>query len=129
MKLTQIISAMIILIALHACTTTKPLTPQEERVSIPLVDRGGIKDWRAVGEKAILIKARNNQWYRATFKRRCFNLDDSITRTVSFVSSVTGSFGEHSEVLVDDQTCRVKTMEKWLDPDETENPDNGGFVS
>lgn len=61
--------------------------------------------------------------------RRCFNLDDNITRTVGFISSVTGSFGEHDVVTVDEQRCRVKTLEKWLDPDEAIDEDNGRIVS
>ncbi len=130
MKHLQIVTAAMIILALYACTTTSAANPSlVGRASIPFVDHGGIQDWRAVSEKAMLIKARHNQWYRATFRRRCFNLDDSITRTVSFIPGVTGSFGEHSEVLVDDQRCRVKMLEKWLDPDEAEDQDDGRFVS
>lgn len=117
---------LLLSLTLTACANT-PIN--SDRVVIPFANSGGIQDWRAVGEKAILLKARNNQWYRATFNRRCFNLNDSLTRSIGFKAGPTGSFDKHSEIIVDGQTCHVNKLETWLDPDEIENTDNGKFVS
>lgn len=116
----------VITLLLASCASTPPIS---DRVIIPFANNGGIQDWRAVGEKAILLKARNNQWYRASFNRRCFNLDNNLTRDIGFKAGPTGSFDKHSEIIVDGQTCRVDTLETWIDPDESENPDNGKFVN
>jgi len=120
------IIVLLLSLTLMACVNTPRTT---DRIVIPFANSGGIQDWRAVGEKAILLKARNNQWYRASFNRRCFNLNDNLTRSISFKAGPTGSFDKHSVVIVDGQRCLVDTLETWLDPDDFENSDNGEFVS
>jgi hypothetical protein len=34
-------------------------------VSIPFADHGGIRDWRADGDRSMWIEGRNGQWYYA----------------------------------------------------------------
>lgn len=77
-------------------------------VTIPFVDLGGIEDWRAVGDEAILIKARNDEWYHASFFSRCMGLNYSTA--VGFVTQPAGSLDKFSSILVDGERCWFKDL-------------------
>lgn len=77
-------------------------------VSIPFADRGGIRDWRAVGRDALLVEGTGHRWYRVELFGPCFDLP--FVERVGFHANPTGEFDRFSAVFVRGQRCTVKSV-------------------
>jgi hypothetical protein len=77
-------------------------------VSIPFADRGGIRDWRAVGRDALLVEGTGHHWYRVELFGPCFELP--FVERVGFNANPTGEFDRFSAVFVRGQRCAVKSV-------------------
>ena len=81
--------------------------------SIDFVSLGGIDDWRAQGDDAMLIKGLNGSWYRAEFSMPCSGI--KFRERVAFVTDGSDRLDKFSSVLVDGQRCWFRSFEK-VDP-------------
>lgn len=103
--------------AAHAADAQKAPDPPRDHTAIRFVDYGGIRDWRAQGNDALLIRAQNGKYYRAMFFGPCFGLD--FTQRIGFVSDVMGSLDKFGSILVDGHECwfrsfnEIEKPEKW----------------
>ncbi len=83
---------------------------QGERAVLRFADLGGIRDWRADTDKAILIEGQNKNWYRATFYAPCVGL--RFANTVAFVTEPDGGLDRFSSILVQGERCWFKSFER-----------------
>lgn len=96
---------------------TTTARPPAERAEINFVNYGGIRDWRAERNDALLIRSLDNRYYRATFFGPCIGLD--FATRIGFVSDVMGSLDKFGSILVDGHECYFRTFtqiekpEKW----------------
>jgi hypothetical protein len=87
--------------------------PGSRRASIDFVSLGGIDDWRAEGNDAMLIKALNGNWYRAQFSMPCMGI--KFREQVAFVTDGTDRVDRFSSVIVNGERCWFRSFEK-VDP-------------
>jgi hypothetical protein len=88
---------------------------QEQRhASIEFVSLGGIDDWRAEGNRAMLIKGLNGSWYRAEFSVPCSGLQ--FRDRVAFVTDGTDRLDKFSSILVNGERCWFRSFDK-IDPE------------
>ncbi|MEN3950416.1 DUF6491 family protein [Iodidimonas sp. SYSU 1G8] len=78
--------------------------------SISFANFGAIRDWKAEGSGAMIIETTSGDKYRATFMNRCSSLPYS--ETVGFVTSPSGSLDKFGAVLVRDQKCQIRSLER-----------------
>lgn len=88
-------------------------TPSNE-TSISFVRHGGIRDWRADGNKTLYIEGRSNQWYRAELMSPCHGLN--FATGIRFISEPNDSFDRFSKILVDGHVCHVTSLTKSEKP-------------
>ena len=78
--------------------------------SISFTNFGTIKDWKAEGSRSMVITTTSGDKYRATFMNNCYSLPHS--ETVGFVTSPSGSLDKFGAVLVRDQQCNIRSLER-----------------
>lgn len=78
--------------------------------AISFANFGSIKDWKAESSRSMLITTTSGDKYRATFMNRCHSLPHS--ETVGFVTSPSGSLDKFGAVLVRDQKCNIRSLER-----------------
>ena len=95
----------------QACVAASPggLTqPARNEVSIPFAAHGGIRDWEAEGDKAILLRDRANRWYRATFLGTCPRI--GYGQTLIFNTDAGGSFDRFSTIQSEYGVCQIGSV-------------------
>jgi|NOAtaT_7_FD_contig_51_3747892_length_416_multi_2_in_0_out_0_1 hypothetical protein len=78
--------------------------------AISFANFGSIKDWKAESSRSMIITTTSGDKYRATFMNRCHSLPYS--ETVGFVTSPGGSLDNFGAVLVRDQKCNIRSLER-----------------
>jgi hypothetical protein len=78
--------------------------------SISFANFGAIKDWKADGPRAMLITTTSGDKYRATFLNNCRALPYS--ESVGFVTSPNGDLDKFGAVVVRDQKCMIRNLER-----------------
>ena len=87
------------------------------RAEILFASHGGVFDWRAEGENAIVIESRDHRYYRATFLYPCYGLQ--FRTRVGFVTDARDILDKFDAVRVGDRTCsfvsfdEIPKPEKW----------------
>ncbi|MDQ7019677.1 MAG: DUF6491 family protein [Robiginitomaculum sp.] len=94
----------------------KDTKSSSRRVVIPFVATTGLYSWRVGDDNSLLLEARHNDWYKATFKGYCPPL--KFEYQIGVIADPMGSFDEFSKVLVDDRICYVDTLEHIANPDK-----------
>jgi hypothetical protein len=102
-------------------TTPAPTAASSEYLSIPFVDHGGIRDWRANDDRSMWIQARNGQWYYAEMFGPCFGLN--FAERIGFVTEPSGSFDRFSSLIVDGQKCHIDTLRRSDPPSKLSRGD------
>lgn len=72
--------------------------------------RGRIKDWRAEGNRAMLIQDSSNNWYRAEFMSPCHGLP--FTDAIGFVTDATNQIDRFSSILVRHERCWFRSFQR-----------------
>lgn len=74
--------------------------------SIPFVDHGGIRDWRADRDRGLWVQDVHRNWYYAKLLGPCIGLD--FATAIGFVTRPPGSFDRFSTIIVPREgSCRV----------------------
>lgn len=73
-----------------------------------------INDWKAVGNKAILIEAPRGTWYKATFMSPCLDLPFAVR--IGFVTDTMSQIDKFGSILVGHDRCWFKTFEHVSPP-------------
>ncbi|MDA5194232.1 DUF6491 family protein [Govanella unica] len=90
-------------------STKKEDPPPKDRAVINFANfRGSIQDWRAEGNKAILIQDVGRKWYRAEFMAPCTELP--FTERVGFITDSLDQIDRFSSILVRGQRCWFKSF-------------------
>ena len=94
----------------RASTAEDPVAVAERstHASIPFVDHGGIRDWRADNDRSLWIEAVNRQWYYARTFGPCTGL--RFANRIGFVTEPNGSFDRFSSIIVDGQKCMIDSL-------------------
>ncbi|PHS24586.1 MAG: hypothetical protein COA85_08150 [Robiginitomaculum sp.] len=95
---------------------SKDAKPSSRRVVIPFVATTGLYSWRVGEDNSMLLEARHNDWYKATFRGYCPPL--RFEQQIGVIAGPMGGFDEFSKVLVDDSICYVDTLEHIGNPDK-----------
>ena len=90
---------------------------EPEQAYIPFAN-SSIRSWRAPERDVLLIEANRGRWYRAEFLGPCNGL--RFTEAIGFDVNSNGRFDRFSSVITRDQRCRVRSLVRIPDPDETE---------
>jgi hypothetical protein len=86
------------------------------RPEIPFANHGGIYDWKADGENAILIKSLSGKYYRATFMSRCIGLQ--FAQTIGFVTTGTDTLDKFGSILLHHEHCQFQSFDAIPKPDK-----------
>ena len=78
--------------------------------AISFANFGSIKDWKAESNRSMIITTTSGDRYRATFMGACHSLP--FSETVGFVTSPNGSLDKFGAVLVRDQKCPIRSLER-----------------
>jgi hypothetical protein len=98
----------------RAATAQDPVQ-SSAHASIPFVDHGGIRDWRADNDRSLWIQARNDQWFYAETFGPCIGL--KFANRIGFVTEPSGSFDRFSSIIVDGQKCTIDTLRETAPPE------------
>ena len=93
-----------------SCATVE----EKKQATINFVNQGAIQDWRAEGNKAIVISAVNNKWYRAKLLYPCYDLP--FEEGIAFVSSPGGQLNRYSSVIIRNERYPFQSLEEIPDP-------------
>jgi hypothetical protein len=89
--------------------------PDEQRAGIPFADLGGIRSWRADGDRGIYVQGRRGQWYYAEFFGPCIGL--RFSDQVAFITNAgTAQLDRFSSILVDGERCHFRSFEEIEGP-------------
>ncbi len=78
--------------------------------AISFANFGSIRDWKAETSRTMIITTTSGDRYRATFMGTCRSLPYS--ESVGFVTSPGGSLDKFGAVLVRDQKCPIRSLER-----------------
>lgn len=78
--------------------------------AISFANFGSIRDWKAESSRSMIITTTSGDKYRATFMGTCHSLP--FSETVGFVTSPGGSLDKFGAVLVRDQKCPIRSLER-----------------
>ena len=119
MKLALALSALV-LIAGSAAAQMPPAAqtpaPVKRSAEIPFANHGGIYDWRAEGNTAIVIESQSHHFYRATFLSPC--LDLQFRDRVGFVTDPRDVLDVFDSVRVGHQTCQFVSFDEIPKPEK-----------
>lgn len=118
--LTQTKKISIAAIALASLSLSATLMASEESAEesmqakpavIHFADRGGIRNWRAVGDDVLEIEGRNGDWFRAELFSHCQGL--RTANNLGFDSEPNGDLDRYSSIYVGrGERCQFKTFER-----------------
>ncbi|MCW1986823.1 UNVERIFIED_ORG: hypothetical protein M2348_002573 [Sphingomonas sp. R1F5B] len=89
-----------------------PAKPVE--ASIPFVNHGGIRDWRAQGDSTLYVQDQSGQWYRASLMGPAFDLP--FAQAIGFDARGTDTFDRFASVVVHGQSYPVQSLVKVAGP-------------
>jgi len=87
---------------------------EKKSATINFVDHGSIRDWRAEGNKAILIETVHNRWYRAEFSTPCYDLP--WAEGIALKTHPKGKLNKFSAVVTRYQRCHFRSLEEIPNP-------------
>jgi hypothetical protein len=76
--------------------------------SIPFVNHGSIRSWRADGRDAVFIQDVSGDWYRATLMGSCSDLP--FAEAVGFDAGTVGRLDKFSAIVVRGQRCPFTSL-------------------
>lgn len=95
--------------------TDADATPPTGRAVIDFAQfRGRIKDWRAVGNDALLIEDSSGNWYRAEFMSPCHGLP--FAEAIGFVTDATNQIDRFSSIMVRHERCWFRSFQRVEEP-------------
>jgi len=107
-------AAFIPLMLILAAGSAAAQSPPPARAEILFANHGGIYDWRAEGENAIVIESRDHRFFRAAFLSPC--LDLRFRDRVGFVTDPRDVLDKFDSVRVGEQTCQFISFDEIPKP-------------
>jgi len=77
-------------------------------ITIPFVNHGGIRDWRADGDHGLYVQDIHNRWYYAKLMSPCTDLP--YAERIGFETRGVDTFDKFSSVVVRGQSCQVTDL-------------------
>ena len=93
---------MLVLAAMPAGAIAGP--PKVQEASIPFVNMGSIRDWRADGDKALYVQDLHGKWYHATLLGSCSGLP--YADAIGFETRGIDTLDKFAAVVVRGQRCQ-----------------------
>lgn len=91
-----------------ALAGTPAQKPAEKQASIPFVDSGSIRDYRAEGRDTLYVQDIGGKWYRAKLIGNC--LDLPFAQAIGFDARGTNTFDRFSSIIVRGQNCPLTSL-------------------
>ncbi|MBY8822605.1 DUF6491 family protein [Sphingomonas colocasiae] len=91
-------------LAAHQAATT------DRQATIPFVDLGGIRDWRADGTSGVWIQDAHRQWYHATLMQPAFDLP--FVEHIGFATGPISTLDRFSSIVVRGQSYPLASLVK-----------------
>ncbi len=88
--------------------------PAQPEASIPFINMGGIRDWRAEGDRTIYIQDSGRHWYKATLMNRAIDLP--FTEAIGFDTGPIDRFDHFSSVVIRGQHYAVQSLVRVAGP-------------
>jgi opacity protein-like surface antigen len=82
--------------------------PSVPQASIPFVNHGGIRDWRAADHDTLYVQDQRRNWYRAELFAPC--LDLPFAHAIGFETRGIDRFDRFSSIRVRGQRCAVQSL-------------------
>jgi hypothetical protein len=102
-------SAFLAVAAVPALADSPPqAATAEKQASIPFVNSGSIRDYRAVGRDTLYVQSVGGKWYRAKLMSDC--LDLPYAQAIGFDARGTNRFDRFSAVIVRGQRCALTSL-------------------
>lgn len=95
----------------HAAPAQQPAAAE---ASIPFLNHGGIRDWRAVGDSTLYVQDQQGQWYRASLMGPA--LDLPFAEAIGFDGRGTDTFDRFASVVVRGQSYPMQSLVKVSGP-------------
>jgi Family of unknown function (DUF6491) len=92
-----------------ACAAEGASASSAPQASIPFVQHGGIRSWRADHNRGLWIQDTHRRWYYAKLLGPCFGLN--FATSVGFDTRPFGTFDRFSDIVVPREgRCRVHSL-------------------
>lgn len=89
---------------------THPAANTDRQVTIPFVNLGGIRDWRADGTSGVWIQDAHRQWYHATLMQPAFDLP--FVEHIGFATGPISTLDRFSSIVVRGQSYPLTSLVK-----------------
>jgi hypothetical protein len=76
--------------------------------SIPFVNHGGIRDWRAIDDVTVYVQAQNGKWYLAKTRSDCLHM--TYADDIGFDTGPVDTLDKFSTIIVQGQRCALKSL-------------------
>ena len=87
-----------------------PPQPPAKEASIPFVNSGSIRDWRAIGTRDLYIQDVHGQWYHAKLMSSCTDLP--YAETIGFKTQGLDTLDHFGTLIVRGRPCPIQSMVK-----------------
>lgn len=94
--------------AAPAFAAPAPQKTVEKQASIPFVDSGSIRNYRAVGRDTLYVQDVGGHWYRAKLMSDCMDLP--FAQAIGFDARGTNSFDRFSSIVVRGRACPLTSL-------------------
>ena len=96
-------------LALAALSSVAAAAPPAAReASIPFVNMGSIRDWRADGDKGLYVQDLHGKWYRATLMGTCPDLP--FAEVIGFETRGIDTLDKFATVIVRGRRCAFSSF-------------------
>jgi opacity protein-like surface antigen len=119
----KLITSLAAVAAVLGSLAASPAIAQPKKagdVSIPFVNHGGIRDWRAVDDHTLYVQSQDGQWFKATTMGDCIGLD--FEDRIGFDTGPIDTFDKFSRLMVRGQPCPIQSLEKVAGKPPTSKP-------
>jgi hypothetical protein len=96
------------LLAGGAASAATPAVPAGREASIPFVNTGSIRDWRADGTHGLYVQDLRNRWYYAELMGPCSDLP--FANAVGFETRGIDTLDKFGTVIVRGQRCAFSSF-------------------
>lgn len=116
-----LLSCWMVLTMMSACTVTPsepalaiaPTSAPQARIAF--ANHGGIRNWQAVGDDALLIEGTGGVWYLARLQGVGAS-DLAFVEAVAFITDPGGSLGQFDAVLIKGRRYTIASLTKTSPP-------------
>ncbi len=110
----KVMPIVAVALALGACQSVPDMDGSAAReTAIPFVSKS-IVEWKVAGERALLVKAINGQWYDVRTSVNCPRLRTAVS--LGFVTAALDQLDRNGAIIAERQRCPVSSVTRTDPP-------------